>query len=213
MTVEETASHLAALESFVKGKSTSEDFETSLRCIFENEHAVSTHKRCLAVVLGLLGTHIDHALMVYILEHLPVLTAMLSKYPMLQKEYVKALVTLTFSSTAPGIRPQSLRCPGEFQQKVYQADTGHPEASISSILKDLPLGNSPHLADAEPFDEQPGGAFCCQSKGLACLHTKVTKGPGFPSQGRPETSQHLRPSKPCSPGNGLLPCGSLQGTW
>lgn len=104
MTFEEGAHHLLVLESFVKGENTNEDLEDSLRFIFEDGIPVSKHKRCLISILGLLDTHVDHTLVVYILEHLSSLNNMLSKYPVLQKEYSKILVTLAFSSTVPGIR-------------------------------------------------------------------------------------------------------------
>ena len=181
MTVEEVAPHLAALESFVKGKSTSGDFETSLQCIFENEHAVSTHKRCLTVVLGLLGTHIDHALMVYILEHLPVFTAMLSKYPLLQKEYVRALVTLTFSSTAPGIRLKASVALVNFSKKftkqtpdiLKQAYQAFSKTCHSVTAHTLPMLSLSTSSLVELFAVNPKVSHAYTLKLLRVLGTQV----------------------------------------
>ena len=95
---------MKVLECLVKGENGEEDWQESLRHVFEEEVSPSEYKRCLTVVLELLEMHVDGTFVTYILEHLSALDAMLFKYPLFQKQYVKMLVTLAFSSTDPELR-------------------------------------------------------------------------------------------------------------
>lgn len=204
MTVEEEAHHFVALESFVNGKNTSEDLEESLRYVFESEIPASKHKKCLTAMLGLLGTHVDHTQLIYILEHLPILHTLLSKYPLLQKEYAKTLVTLAFSSTVPGVRLQASVTLVNFSKKftkqtpdvIKQAYQAFSKICHSVNVHTLPMLSLSTSSLVELFAVNPKVSHAYTLKLLRTLASQLKDALKHPS---PSTIQVLQSWKWVAP--------------